>query len=128
MGFGLQIPPPRVAANLSSSANSILGIAVAHQESASESRIGVQVRKGSTKPNTGGLPRFKALQKPETSTKRGTSILAERREKKADWTQQQSITGPKFVVMLWKSPGVEEKPKQVCLSLLPLVPPGLTFT
>jgi hypothetical protein len=118
--------PPGVIDNLSSTTSSILGTAVAYQESASTSRIGVQVHKGSTKSEAGGLARFKNLRKSEGSSTRPTSILAERRNKKAEWVQQQSITGPKFSVTLWKCRGVEAKPKQVwtvCLSL----PVGLYF-
>lgn len=65
--------PAGVVANLSSTTNSILGAAVTHHENTSESRIGVQVHKGSTKPDAGGLPHFKNLQKSG-----GGSILAER--------------------------------------------------
>ena len=97
---------------LSTVANSILTSAVAHQENASESRIGVQVRKGSTKSDAAsGLPRFKNLAKSVGS---GTvSITAERKNKKTDWFQQQLTKGPKFSITLWKSLGIEAKPKQV---------------
>ena len=109
------IPGHRGAVNnLSSTMSSILGTAVDYQESVSESRIGVQVHRGSMKSDDGGLARFKNLQKSGGSGT--TSILAERRNKKADWVQQQSTIGPKFSVTLWKCRGVEEKPKQVGLS------------
>lgn len=103
----------RTVANLSSTTNSILEATVSHQESTSGSRIGVQVRKGSMKPDTGGLSRFKGLQKSA-----GVSILAERKAKKIDWIQQQSTTGPKFAITLWRSRGVEDKPRQVKLFLI----------
>ena len=113
---------PCTVDNLSTLANSILASAVTHQENASESRIGVQVRKGSTKSDAAsGLPRFKNLAK---SAGGGTvSIAAERKIKKADWYQQQSTKGPKFSITLWKSLGVEGKPKQVriCLVLSPFL-------
>ncbi len=114
MGSGLQIPPPGAAENLSSTAHSILGSAVAHQENASESRIGLQVRKGSTKSFTnGGLTRFKNLQRSDTSAK-GGSILAERKEKKTDWLKQQATSGPKIFAILYISRSVEDKPIAVC--------------
>ncbi|KAF8805081.1 hypothetical protein BYT27DRAFT_7258664 [Phlegmacium glaucopus] len=99
---------PGVFSNLSSTANSILSTAVAHQETASESRIGVQVRRGSTKSEPAGLACFKNLQKSG-----GGSILAEQKDKKTDWVQQQLMTGPKFSITLWKCWGIEEKPKQL---------------
>ena len=95
--------------SLSSTASSILATAVAHQENASESRIGVQVNKGISQSKLTGLQRFKAITKSGGSG----SILAERKAKKADWVQQQSTTGPKFSITLWKSRGVEDKPKLV---------------
>ena len=98
---------------LSPIANSILGGAVTHQQNASESRIGVQVRKGLgvAKSDGAGLPRFKGLSKPGGSG--SVSIIAERKSKKTDWLQQQSASGPKFSITLWKSRGVEDKLKQV---------------
>ena len=95
--------------NLSPVANSILASAVTHQENASESRIGVQVRKGSTKSDAAGLPRFKNLAKSFGTN--AVNITTERKNKKADWSQQQLTKGPKFSITLWKSRGVE-KPKQ----------------
>ena len=105
-------------ANLSSTTNSILEATVSHQESASGSRIRVQVCRGSVKPDAGGLPRFKGLQKSAGNGPVGISILAERKAKKIDWIQQQSTTSPKFVVTLWRSWGVEDKPRQVELFLI----------
>ncbi|KAF8967103.1 kinase-like domain-containing protein [Flammula alnicola] len=97
--------------NISSAANSIISSAVTHQETASESRIGLQVRRGSTRSEPAGLKRFKNTHKSGGS---GTlSIRAERKEKKADWIEQQATTGPKFSVTLWKCHGIQEKPKQV---------------
>ena len=92
--------------SLSSTTTSVLAEAVSHQESASDSRLGVQVRRGPHKPEPTGLPRFKNLSK-------SSSILAERKGKKADWVEQQSMKGPKFSITLWKSRGVEDKPKLV---------------
>jgi hypothetical protein len=100
-----------IVGNISPTANSILASAVIHQENASESRIGVQVRKGVAKPETAGLPRFKSLSKSAVSG--AVSITAERKMKKTDWVQQQSTMGPKFSIALWKSQGVQDKPKQV---------------
>lgn len=98
--------------NLSSTASSIISSAVAHQETASESRIGVQVHRGSTRLEPAGLTRFKNLQK--SGGNKTVSIRGERKEKKVDWIEQQSAIGPKFSITLWKSHGAEEKPKQVC--------------
>jgi len=100
--------------NLSSAASSIMSSAIAHQETASESRIGLQVRRGSTRSEPPGLKRFKNAHKSGGS---GTvSIRVERKERKADWIEQQATTGPKFSVTLWKCHGIQEKPKQVWLS------------
>lgn len=100
--------------NLSSAASSIMSSAVVHQETASESRIGLQVRRGSTRLEPPGLKRFKNTHKSAGS---GTvSIRVERKERKAEWVEQQATTGPKFSVTLWKSRGIQEKPKQVWLS------------
>lgn len=96
-----------VVEGLSPTANSILASAVIHQENASTSRIGVQVRKGA------GLPRFKGLSSLKSVGGDTFSITAERKAKKADWVQQQSTIGPKFSIALWKSRGIEDKPKQV---------------
>ena len=52
-----------VVESLSPIASSILASAVTHQETASESRIGVQVCKGATKSDGAGLPCFKGLSK-----------------------------------------------------------------
>lgn len=98
----------RPASFISSAASSILGTAVAHQETASGSRIGLQVRRGTTRSEPVGLARFKNLPKPG-----GSSIRVERKEKKTDWIQQKATTGPKFSVTLWKCRGVDAKPKQV---------------
>ena len=97
--------------NLSSATSSIISSAVAHQATASESRIGLQVCQGSTRSEPPGLKRFKNTHKSGGS---GTvSIQVEQKEKKADWIEQQATTGPKFSVTLWKCHGIQEKPKQV---------------
>lgn len=90
-----------VERSLSPVTNSILANVVTHQENASESRIGVQVRKGATKSDGAGLPCFKGLSKMVGSS--AVSITAERKLKKSDWLQQQSTSGPKFLIALWKS-------------------------
>jgi hypothetical protein len=97
--------------NLSSTASSIISSAVAHQETASESRIGLQVRRGSTRSEPAGLKRFKNTQKSGGSST--VSIRAERKDRKGDWIEQQATTGPKFSVTLWICHDIHEKPKQV---------------
>lgn len=102
--------------DLSSAASSIMSSAVAHQETASESRIGLQVRRGSAslRSEPPGLKRFKNTHKSGGS---GTvSIRVERKERKTDWIEQQATTGPKFSVTLWKCHGIQGKPKQVWFS------------
>ena len=96
--------------SLSSTSSSILATAVTHQENVSESRIGVQVNKGTSQSKLTGLQCFKAITKAGGSS---GSILAERKAKKADWVQQHSVTGPKFSITLWKSRGIKDKPKLV---------------
>jgi hypothetical protein len=94
--------------NLSSTTTSVLAAAVSHQEFASDSRLGIQNHQGNRKPEPAGLARLKNLSKSKS-----TSHLAERRQKKGDWVDQQTVKGPKFSITLWKSRGVEDKPKLV---------------
>jgi hypothetical protein len=104
--------------DLSSAASSIMSSAVAHQETASESRIGLQVHRGSTslRSEPPGLKRFKNTHKSGSSASGTVSIRVERKERKTDWIEQQATTGPKFSVTLWTCHGIQEKPKQVWLS------------
>ena len=92
--------------NLSSTTTSVLATAVSHQKIASDSHLGVQIHQGSRKPEPAGLAQFKSLSKL-------ISHLAERRQKKGDWVDQQTVKGPKFSITLWKSHRVEDKPKPV---------------
>ena len=109
--MGLLASDAAPSTDMSSTASTIISSAVAHQETASESRIGVQVRRGNARPEPVGLSRFKNSKKLRDS---GTiSIRTERKDKKADWTEQKAMTGPKFSVTLWKGRGIEEKSKQV---------------
>jgi hypothetical protein len=96
--------------NLSSTTTSVLAAAVSHQEFASDFRLGVQIHRGSRKPQAepAGLARFKNLSKSKS-----TSHLVERKQKKGDWVDQQMVKGPKFSITLWKTRGVEDKPKPV---------------
>ena len=94
--------------NLSSTTTSVLVAAVSHQKFASDSRLGVQIHQGSRKPEPAGLARLKNISKSKS-----TSHLAERRQKKSDWVDQQAVKGPKFSITLWKTRGVEDKPKPV---------------
>jgi hypothetical protein len=105
------------ASSISSTASSIISSAVTHQETASESRIGLQVHRGSTlaRSEPAGLKRFKNIQKSSGSST--VSIRAERKDKKGDWIEQQAISGPKFSVTLWKCHDIQEKPKQVVFTL-----------
>jgi hypothetical protein len=100
--------------NLSSAASSIMSSAIAHQETASKYQIGLQVRQGSMRLEPPELKRFKNTHKSGGS---GTvSIRVKRKERKADWIEQQATMGPKFSVTLWKCHSIQEKPKQVWLS------------